>query len=40
MAENYTYINRPVAVRGRSIACGPLRLNGARYDAVFGGGKN
>ena len=37
MALDYTYINRPVAVRGRSIACGSLRLNGARYDALFGG---
>ena len=37
MAEDYRYINRPVVVRGRSIACGSLRLNSARYDALLGG---
>jgi arsenate reductase-like glutaredoxin family protein len=36
MAEDYTYINRPVAVRGDAIACGPLRFHRARYDDEFG----
>src|SRR5205814_1345229 len=36
MASDYTYVNRPVVVRGRSVACGPLRLNRERYDALFG----
>ncbi len=36
MAADYTYVNRPIAVRGRSIVSGPLRLNRERYDAVFG----
>lgn len=35
MVDDYTYINRPVAVRGRAVACGPLRLNRATYDARF-----
>ena len=36
MVGDYTYVNRPVAVRGSSVACGPLRLERARYDAEFG----
>jgi arsenate reductase-like glutaredoxin family protein len=37
MAADYTFINRPVAVRGRSVAAGPLRHNQDRYDRVFPG---
>lgn len=35
MLEDYTVINRPVAVRGRRVACGPLKLNRARYESEF-----
>lgn len=36
MESDYTYLNRPIAVRGRTVACGPLRFNLARYDERFG----
>lgn len=36
MLDEYTYINRPVAVRGTSVAAGPLKHNRARYDELFG----
>src|SRR3954471_1279520 len=35
MAADYTFVNRPVAIRASAVACGPLRLNQARYDDIF-----
>ena len=35
MGADYTFVNRPVAIRGGRVACGPLRLNQTRYDDVF-----
>lgn len=37
MEQDYTWINRPVIVSGKKIACGPLKLNRERYDRLFGG---
>ncbi len=35
MGADYTFVNRPVAIRDGRVACGPLRLNQACYDEMF-----